>query len=60
MYTAADELFVLTGTKANPPRLMDAGQGMVTGASVRFHSGDDSVVVESGPGAERVRSQTRP
>jgi lipopolysaccharide export system protein LptA len=42
--------FVLTGTSAAPPRLVDPAKGNVTGASLIFNSGDDSVVV-SGSGA---------
>ncbi len=58
-YTAADETFVLTGTKAAPPKVVDAARGTVTGASLRFRRGDDSVVVLSGEDAGRVRSETR-
>jgi lipopolysaccharide export system protein LptA len=42
--------FVLTGTPAAPPRLVDPEKGSVTGSSLIFNSGDDSVVV-SGSGA---------
>jgi lipopolysaccharide export system protein LptA len=42
--------FVLTGTPTTPPRLVDPAKGNVTGASLIFNSGDDSVVV-SGSGA---------
>ncbi len=62
VYTASDSLFVLTGTKAVPPKIMDETQGMVTGASLRFHSGDQSVVISNGENAgagERVRTETR-
>ena len=59
VYTAADQTSVLTGTKAVPPRAVDESQGTVTGASLRFRSGDDSVEVLSGDGAQRVRTETR-
>jgi lipopolysaccharide export system protein LptA len=62
VYTASDSLFVLTGTKEVPPKIMDETQGMVTGASLRFHSGDQSVVISNGENAgagERVRTETR-
>jgi lipopolysaccharide export system protein LptA len=62
VYTASDSLFVLTGTKAVPPKIMDETQGMVTGASLQFHSGDQSVVISNGENAgagERVRTETR-
>ena len=58
-YTAADQTFVLTGTKTMLPKVVDATRGTVTGASLRFRSGDDSVVVSSGEDAGRVRSETR-
>ena len=59
VYTADDKTFVLTGTKAAPPKIVDETQGTVTGASLRFKSGDDSVEVLSGDGAQRVRTETR-
>lgn len=59
VYTAEDKTFVLTGTKAAPPKILDETQGTVTGASLRFKSGDDSVEVLSGDGAQRVRTETR-
>jgi lipopolysaccharide export system protein LptA len=61
VYTASDQMFVLTGTAAAPPKVVDATQGTTTGAMLRFHSGDDSVVVSGidgeGP-ARRVRTET--
>ncbi|CAN5477111.1 hypothetical protein BH10ACI4_BH10ACI4_17360 [soil metagenome] len=62
VYTAADGLFVLTGTPALPPRMMDETRGQITGASMSFHAGDNGVVVANGPdGAtgQRVRTVTR-
>src|ERR1019366_201976 len=59
VYTADDKTFVLTGTKTVPPKIVDETQGTVTGASLRFKSGDDSVEVLSGDGAQRVRTETR-
>jgi lipopolysaccharide export system protein LptA len=62
VYTASDGFFVLTGTAAVPPKVMDETQGMVTGASLRFHSGDERVVISNGENAgagERVRTETR-
>jgi len=62
IYTASDSLFVLTGTAAAPPKIMDEAQGMVTGASLQFHSGDESVVISNGENAgagQRVRTETR-
>ena len=59
VYSADDQTFILTGTKAAPPRLVDDANGTVTGASLRFRTGDDSVEVSGGDGASRVRSETR-
>lgn len=59
VYTAGDQTSVLTGTKTVPPRIVDEGQGTVTGAALRFRSGDDSVEVLSGDGAQKVRTETR-
>jgi lipopolysaccharide export system protein LptA len=58
VYTAADETYVLTGTKAVPPRLNDAERGLVTGAQLRFKRGDESVQVVGADGS-RVRSEPR-
>jgi len=59
VYTASDRTFVLTGTKAVPPKMVDETQGNVTGAQLRFRTGDDSVEVLSGDGQERVHTETR-
>jgi len=62
VYTASDGMFVLTGTSTVLPKVIDDQRGTVTGTSLRFHSGDDNVVVsnggENGTG-ERVRTETR-
>jgi len=67
VYTAVDRMFVMTGTKAAPPRIWSDGRnggtpGTVVGTSLRFHSGDDSVVVTGGDGKNgppRVRTDTK-
>ena len=62
VYTASDGLYVLTGTTALPPKIMDETQGTVTGASLRFHSGDQSIVISNGENSgdgQRVRTETR-
>jgi lipopolysaccharide export system protein LptA len=65
VYTASDQMFVLTGTRESPPKMNDETRGTVTGESIRFHSGDDSVVVagesiEQGKGrASGKRTETR-
>ena len=62
VYTAADGFFVLTGTATGLPKVVDDQRGTVTGTSLRFHTGDDNVVVsnrgETGAG-QRVRTETR-
>lgn len=62
VYTASDGTFVLTGTATALPKVVDEQRGTVTGTSLRFHPGDDNVVVsnggESGSG-QRVRTETR-
>jgi lipopolysaccharide export system protein LptA len=62
VYTASDEMYVLTVTATALPKVVDDQRGTVMGTSLRFHSGDDSVVVsnggESGAG-QRVRTETR-
>lgn len=40
--------YVLTGTPANPPRMIDPSRGQVIGESLIFNSRDDSVKVEGG------------
>ena len=66
VYTANDQVFLLTGDSKNPPRAADA-KGTTTGAALRFHSScDDSggVSVEAlsavpGEPAQRVQTETR-
>ena len=57
-YDVAEGDFVLTGTPDEPPRISDLQRGQVTGASLLFHAGDDSVVIVAAPG-KRVRAETR-
>jgi lipopolysaccharide export system protein LptA len=62
LYTAADGVFVLTGTEAQPPRVMDAVRGTATGRELRFRQQDESVVISNGDasgGGQRVRTETR-
>lgn len=59
VYTAADQMFVLTGTKTAPPKVVSAEQGTATGVELRFHTGDDSVVIAGGDGsAGAVKAHT--
>ncbi len=60
VYTASDGMFVLTGTPAVLPKVVDQQQGTVTGTSLRFHEGDENVVVSNGgESGQRVRTETR-
>jgi Organic solvent tolerance protein OstA len=64
VYTASDGMFVMTGTVAAPPQLVDDVRGTVTGTSLQFHAGDESVMVSNGvsggvEGKPRVRTETR-
>jgi len=62
VYTASDQMFVLTGTPSSPPKVVDAQQGSTTGAALRFHTGDNSVVVSGVDGeapARKVETETR-
>jgi lipopolysaccharide export system protein LptA len=67
VYTADDKTFVMTGTKSAPPKMISEGRGTdtpgtVAGTSLRFRSGDDSVLVTGGDGQtgpQRVKTETR-
>lgn len=60
VYTASDGMFVLTGTTAVLPKVVDQQQGVVTGPSLSFHAGDENVVVSNGgESGTRVRTETR-
>jgi lipopolysaccharide export system protein LptA len=62
VYTASDGTFVLTGTEAQPPRVIDATRGTITGSELRFRQQDASVVVSNGNAngtGQRVRTETR-
>ncbi len=56
-YTAEDGKFVLTGTSATPPRLIDQVRGTVTGAALIFNDRDDSVVVSGGSSKAVTRTR---
>ncbi len=62
VYTAADQTFLLTGTTSDPPKMVDQLQGSVTGASLRFTNGEDSVVISGkadGAESRRVHSEAK-
>ncbi|QNI35758.1 LptA/OstA family protein [Edaphobacter albus] len=61
-YTGSDGVFVLTGTDVQPPKVMDATRGTVTGKELRFRQQDESVVISNGETSgtgPRVRTETR-
>jgi lipopolysaccharide export system protein LptA len=49
LYTASDQVFLLTGEKGTPPRALDAQGRSTTGAALRFHPCDAS-------GGERIEA----
>jgi lipopolysaccharide export system protein LptA len=53
LYTAATGEYVLTGTAAAPPEVVDERQGSVTGATLLFREAGSTIVVAGG----RVRSE---
>jgi len=62
LYTAADGSYILTGTAAVPPRIVDAQQGTVTGATLLFSDQGSTIVVAGDAAAAktpggRVRSE---
>ncbi len=62
VYTASDGMFVLTGTPALLPKVVDAQRGTVTGRSLRFHAGDEDVLISNGgdsSAGQRVHTETR-
>jgi lipopolysaccharide export system protein LptA len=66
VYTASDQVFLLTGEKGVPPRATDAQGRMTTGAALRFQScgGGGAQNVEAlgtAPGmpTQRVRTESR-
>jgi lipopolysaccharide export system protein LptA len=62
VYTASDGTFVLTGTEAQPPRVIDATRGTITGSELRFRQQDASVVISNGNTngtGQKVRTETR-
>jgi lipopolysaccharide export system protein LptA len=56
VYSGVTGDYVLTGTRAAPPRMTDPEQGNVTGEALIFHSRDDSVSIEGG--GQDTRTET--
>jgi lipopolysaccharide export system protein LptA len=59
VYTSDTGNYVLTGTAAVPPRLIDPARGTVTGQALIFNSRDDSVSIE-GDGRKTTTVTTAP
>ena len=59
VYSCVTGDYMLTGTAAAPPRMIDPAQGSVTGEALIFHSRDDSVSIEGG-GRETTTETTAP
>jgi lipopolysaccharide export system protein LptA len=57
VYTSADGRYVLTGTAAHPPYVMDAVKGTTTGAALIFNDQDDSVEVSGGQSAAVTKTR---
>jgi lipopolysaccharide export system protein LptA len=58
LYTAATGEFVLTGTPAHLPHVVDDKQGSITGATLLFHAPDSTIVVAGEPASRRVHTET--
>jgi lipopolysaccharide export system protein LptA len=63
LYTAATGSYILTGTPADPPHIIDAQQGNVTGATLLFGDAGSTIVVAGDSGVSkgkggRVRTET--
>jgi lipopolysaccharide export system protein LptA len=48
VYSSATDEYVLTGSPASPPTMIDPAKGTVSGMSLIFNSRDDSVSIEGG------------
>jgi lipopolysaccharide export system protein LptA len=62
VYTASDQTYLLTGTGAVAPKIVDDTRGTTTGSALRFHAGDNSVVVVNDAGSDagrKVRTETQ-
>jgi lipopolysaccharide export system protein LptA len=59
VYTGATGNYVLTGTAATPPKMIDPQRGTVSGEALIFHSRDDSVSIEGG-GHQTTTETTAP
>jgi lipopolysaccharide export system protein LptA len=63
LYTASTGTYILTGTPALAPHIMDAQQGSITGTALSFSDAGSTIVVSGNPAAPnskggRVRTET--
>jgi lipopolysaccharide export system protein LptA len=59
LYTAASGNYILIGTPAKPPMVVDAQQGSITGATLLFGDAGSTIVVAGDPDKKtRVRTET--
>jgi len=61
LYRAASDDYVLTGTAAKPPKIVDEKQGTVTGKTLMFGDAGSTIIVAGEPGKSggmRVRTET--
>jgi lipopolysaccharide export system protein LptA len=59
LYTAATESYVLTGTRAEPPLIVDAQQGSVTGDTLVFSDAGSTIVVAGDAAAAKAQGRVR-
>ena len=58
VYRGDDGSFRLTGSTVAPPRIVDQARGTVTGRTLVFHSGDQSIEVEGDGGKTVTETRT--
>jgi lipopolysaccharide export system protein LptA len=56
LYTASSANYILTGTPASPPHIVDAQQGNVTGATLIFSDAGSTIVVAGDQGAPKGKA----
>lgn len=60
LYTATNSSFVLSGSPGKPSHLVDAEQGSISGATLLFRTGDNTIVAAGDlPGAGKVQGRVR-
>jgi lipopolysaccharide export system protein LptA len=59
VYLSEDGTYTLTGTSSAPPRIVDQARGTVTGSALIYHSGDESVTVQSDGGKTETETRSK-